>query len=98
MAMKRTQGRTGCGLVRACLTACGMASQMPGSRMKKTLTLLGLIVLIIHCRPWSYALFEQVSEGEHDAEDARGEHDLVDLVAWNTHVVVAWPKKSRHVT
>jgi hypothetical protein len=59
MLMERTQGTTGCGLVRACVTACGMASQLPGSRTRRTLTQLGLIVLIIHCRPCSYAWFEQ---------------------------------------
>jgi hypothetical protein len=52
------------------MTASGMASRMPGSRIRKTLTLLGLIVLIIHCRPWSYALFEPVPEGEQDAQGA----------------------------
>jgi hypothetical protein len=66
MRMSWTQGNAGCGLVRACLTASGMASQMPGSRTRRTLTLLGLIVLIIHCRPWSYALFEQLPEGQCD--------------------------------
>jgi hypothetical protein len=47
-----------------------MASQMPGSRISKTLTLLGFIVLIIHCRPWSYAWFNQASKSGRDAESA----------------------------
>ncbi len=46
--------------------ASGMASQLPGSYSRRILILLGLIVLIIHCRPWSYALFEQACEGERD--------------------------------
>jgi hypothetical protein len=62
MAMTRTQGRTGCGLVRTCLAVSEMASQTPGSRTRRTLTLLGFIVLILHCRPWSYAWFHQASE------------------------------------
>jgi hypothetical protein len=78
MLMKRAQRRAGCGLVRACLTASGMASQMPGSRMRRTLTLLGLIVLIIHCRPWSYAWFEQASEGERVVEDASRDRILLE--------------------
>jgi hypothetical protein len=49
-----------------------MASQMPGTRIRKTLILLGLIVLIIHCRPWSYALFEPASENERDVVPRTG--------------------------
>jgi hypothetical protein len=46
--------------------ASGMASQLPGSYSRRILILLGLIVLIIHCRPWSYVLFEPASEDERD--------------------------------
>jgi hypothetical protein len=86
MLMKRTQGRTGCGLVRACLTASGMASQMPGSQLRKTLTLLGLIVLIIHCRPWSYMLFEPACEGACDMEPVyRVEPAVADFTQEQVH-------------
>jgi hypothetical protein len=69
MLNHRTQGKHGRGLWRACLAASAMASQMPGGRIRQTLILLALLVLIVHCRPWSYTWFADLTE--RDADEAR---------------------------
>jgi hypothetical protein len=50
-----------------------MVSQMPGGRARRALTLLGLIVLIVHCRPWSYRLFEDAPDNTPNAKE-EGRH------------------------
>jgi hypothetical protein len=64
-----------------------MASQLPGTRTRKTLTQLGLIVLIIHCRPWSYALFEQAPPG--------GKKDLLDVTCGSSRASCLEPPERR---
>jgi hypothetical protein len=34
----------------------------PAGRLKRAMVRLGILLLIIHCRPWSYTLFEGQSE------------------------------------
>ena len=59
------------GLGRACGTAATIAAQAGGSRLHRVLLLLGLLLLIVHCRPWSYTAFGAAEERHATQHDPR---------------------------
>jgi hypothetical protein len=69
--LRRTQRNPGHGLGHAYGAARAIAAQASGSRLRRALILLGLVLLIVHCRPWSYTLFADAREWHGRSHDAR---------------------------
>jgi hypothetical protein len=51
--------------------AHAIATGTPGSRVRRALIFAGLLLLIVHCRPWSYSLFADAREWQAPARSPR---------------------------
>jgi hypothetical protein len=58
MLLRRAQTDPARGFGSACREASAIAARAPGTRVRRALLLLGLVLMIVHGRPWSYTLFD----------------------------------------